>query len=703
MLDSRVSVDSVVVGPLALPDSRTNRALTRVAFVLFRLLRRTNLKHFVRDIVFVCLSFKMRFRLTMWFRHNFQHGGLDRHFVFFCGPFLSKHLHWIFSSSFSAQYSNEIAFYLLQSGYRREALTLFRKLDWRADNPLIARALEGTGVVGDGYSMDLLTQIHGLDWTSIVAKSWELRDFVRMMLEHRNFQYEERTFRGHVDFDGVPDDIPAEQYIPYFFRDREVVERLLRELGLSDRAGIMPSLDTAGRYWEHFPAYQPERALSLDLYVWYAYRHLLLRTYHNGEGNLVPLVYRRYMDTQRRMRRALPKPSRALKRVLDGIGVELPEVRLLSPDWSALIGHNGHLNVHLMMRKMGWWKGSPVLLGYRERIANKTFLSLFEKLCPTLILGEQDVPEGAWFELASLTPFIGDSHQAFEFEDGRTMYWNDAGAMALQQWEREGRGFPLREIYDEKMRSDDSTETLYQSLRQKWGMGSGDWHVCLHMRDAEARGETLGVGESIRSSTIGNYLEAVRHITAMGGWVIRMGGRKAPPLPEMPRVIDYARSPDQVPELDIHLVRRARAFIGTTSGFAYVASSFGIPTSMVNALSSVGLLWSKDTRFALKPVHTRDGRMLSLGDVTSEKWRWAFPTYETVKSAGLVVGESSADEILETTKEVLDLSSGNKPTIQPVDDAWEKFLHIPGFFGNSRPSRYFLEKYSTSLLANTDS
>jgi hypothetical protein len=74
-----------------------------------------------------------------------------------------------------------------------------------------------------------------------------------------------------------------------------------------------------------------------------------------------------------------------------------------------------------------------------------------------------------------------------------------------------------------------------------------------------------------------------------------------------------------------------------------------------------------------------------------------------VKSAGLVVGESSPDEILETTKEVLDLSSGSKPTIQPVDDSWEKCINIPGFFGNSRPSRYFLEKYSTSLLADIES
>ncbi|MDB5609272.1 MAG: uncharacterized protein JWP25_6172, partial [Bradyrhizobium sp.] len=656
--------------------------------------------HFIRNIVFTCLPFKARFQITVLFRHLFEHGALDRHFLFFCGPFLTHHLEWILNSSFSRRYSSEIAFYLLLCGYRTEALTLFRRLEWRRADHLIGLALEGSGMVGNGYSMDLLTQIHDLDWAKIVNRAPEFRSFVRLMLEHRNFQYEERAFQGHIDSGNIPHDVPVEQYIPYFFRDREVIDRLMQDLNLSDQAGILKFLDEAGQYWERLPEHQPDRALCLDIYLFYAYRHLLLRTYHNGEGDRVPLVYRRCMDTQRRLRQSLPAPSAELKRVLDGIGVKLPDVRLLSPDWSALIGHNGHLNVHLMMRKMGWWQGSPVLLAYKDRIANKTFLSLFSELCPTLTLGE-NVPAGAWFELASLTPFMSDSHQAFEFDDGRTVYWNDAGAMALQKWEQEKRGFPLRDIYDARLRLDDRAETLFQSLRRKWRMGPDDWHVCLHMRDAEARGETLGVGESIRSTAMGNYLDTIRYITAMGGWVIRMGGRKAPPLPEMPRVIDYARSEDQAPEMDIHLVRRARMFIGTTSGFAYVASSFGIPTAMVNALSSVGLLWSEDTRFALKPVHTREGRMLSFGDVTSERWRWAFPTYETVTSAGLIVSESSSDEILETTKEVLDLSSGSKPTIAPVDDAWERCLNIPGFFGSSRPARYFLEKYSVSLMAET--
>jgi putative glycosyltransferase (TIGR04372 family) len=351
-----------------------------------------------------------------------------------------------------------------------------------------------------------------------------------------------------------------------------------------------------------------------------------------------------------------------------------------------------------MMRQMGWWKGSPLLLAYKDRIANKPFLSLFADICPTLTLNE-NVPDGVWYELASLIPFIGVSHQAFAFEDGRAMYWNDAGSQALKQWEGEGRGFPLRDIYDRRMLADGRTEQIYQNLRRKWGMTEGDWFVCLHVRDAKTRNDTEGAGESIRNASLETYLDAVRHITRCGGWVVRMGGRKVPPLPAMERVIDYARSDDKMPEMDIHLMRRARMFIGTTSGFAYVATSFGIPTAMVNALSSVGLLWSTDTRFALKPVHTADGQMLSLGEVTSEQYRWAYPTHESVANAGLVVSESSPDEILETVREVLDISDPLRPGPAPgVDDSWERYVQVPGFFGSSRPSRYFLEKYARELL-----
>jgi putative glycosyltransferase (TIGR04372 family) len=546
--------------------------------------------------------------------------------------------------------------------------------------------------------MELLTQVHTIKWSAIPRHLRVFEPLITQMLEHRNFSFEMRTFRGRQFDDPELFEAPLERFIAEFFCDKELINSLYTGLNLPRHDDLIASREKAGQYWERLPADHPQRPLLSEINLFYAYRELLLTTYHSGEGFHVPQVYLKLTETQQRLRRFLPAPSQNLKAFLYDRDIDLADVRLLSPDWSALIGHNGHLNVHLMMREMGWWTGKPLLLAYNDRIANKPFLSLFSDLCPTLTLNDNVAPD-IWYELASLTPLLGASHQAFAFEDGRAMYWNDAGSLALKQWESAGRGFPLRDIYDRRMLADDRIEQLYRELRRKWGMTDSDWFVCLHVRDARTRNDTEGVGESIRNASLETYLDAVRDIVARGGWVVRMGGRKVPPLPEMERVIDYARSEDQAPEMDIHLMRRARMFIGTTSGFAYVASSFGIPTAMVNALSSVGLLWSTDTRFAWKPVHTKDGRMLTLSDVTSERYRWAFPTHESVKRAGLVVSESSSDEILETVREVLEISDPSRQGPAPgIDDSWEQHVNVPGFFGSSRPSRYFAEKYARELF-----
>ena len=334
---------------------------------------------------------------------------------------------------------------------------------------------------------------------------------------------------------------------------------------------------------------------------------------------------------------------------------------MLSPDWSALIGHNGHLNVHLMMRKMGWWKGSPVLLAYKERIANKTFLSLFEKLCPTLTLGE-NVPEGAWYELASLTPFIGDSHQAFEFQDGRTMYWNDAGAMALQQWEREGRGFPLRDVYDEKMRS---TIAPRRSI-SRCGR-NGEWlpaigtsvSICAMLRRAARPSASVNRSE-VRRSGITWRPSAISPGWADGSSEWRPQSAAAAGDAAGDRLCTQSRSgagngyPSGAAGADVHrndlrlrlcrLELRHSDLDGECALLRRTAVVHGYPLCAQTRAH-------KGRANAV--VERRHVGAMALG----------FPTYETVPSAGLVVGESSADEILETTKEVLDLSSGNKPQV----------------------------------------
>jgi len=552
-------------------------------------------------------------------------------------------------------------------------------------------------LTGHGSLMEVVAKLHKINWTKYPAAKLSNKFFItRMMIEHRNYEYERRLLTSKPELKENPDNLPIEHYCALFFRDQNVALSLASELKL-DKAVFQKIHDLAsqGYYFNLTPATPLEAPIIADINLFYAYRNLALKTYHSGEGHLIPTVTHNLGLVQKRLLPSLPKPSKPLKKLLDQLQIELPEVKLLSPDWSALIGHNGHLNVHLMMRKMGWWTGSPLLLAYKDRIANQPFLSLFDELCPTLTLGE-NISTPLWCELASLTPFLGVSHQLFQFEDGRAMYWNDAGSMALQEWENQDRGFPLRDIYDKRYNTDE-TQQKFSSLLKKWGLQTSDWYVCLHMRDGQTRGEKEGAGESIRNTAIENYMDAIQFITGQGGWVIRMGSNKAPKLPAMPHVIDYAHSADQAPLMDLHLVRKARLFIGTTSGFAYVASSFGIPTAMVNAISSIGLLWSKDTRFALKPIQTREGRLLSQREVISEKWRWAYPTHESLSQAGLSVRENTPDEILETVKEVLAITS-NTCTSSPLLKTWQACLPLPAFYASALPSSYFLEKYADSFL-----
>ncbi len=659
----------------------------------------------LKDLIFALLTFRQAFMVALVFHRYAHRNEFDRQFRYFCGPDIEKEMQWVLTRGHSGQYCNELILFLLMCEKEKRVLELFPRIDWdRVDDEFMEAIGKLTKKLTSGYFMELLAQAHTINWTAL--RPQDLRRFaelIKIMLEHRNFRFEQMSFEGRQydarrDGDPEPFEAPLDRYVPDFFCDKELIETLVTQLGLPRHDDILAAREDRGQYWERFPADHPQRKVLSEINLFYAYRHLLLTTYHSGEGFHVPQVYTKLTETQKRLRRHLPAPSPELKALLKKLDTDLSDVRLLSPDWSALIGHNGHLNVHLMMREMGWWQGQPLLLAYKDRIANKPFLSLFSEICPTLTLGE-NVTAGVWHELASLTPFIGDSHQAFRFEDGRAVYWNDAGSLALKQWESRQRSFPLRDIYDRRLLSDNRVEQTYQDYRRKWGMADGDWFVCLHVRDAQTRNDTEGVGESIRNASLASYLDAVRHITECGGWVVRMGGRKVPPFPQMERVVDYARSDDAFPEMDIHLMRRARMFIGTTSGFAYVASSFGIPTAMVNALSSIGLLWSTDTRFALKPVHRADGQMLSLSEWTSEEYRWAYPTHESMARAKLVVSESSSDEILEAVREVLEISDPRRKGPAPgVDGKWERHVQVPGFFGSSRPSRYFLEKYAQDLL-----
>jgi len=428
------------------------------------------------------------------------------------------------------------------------------------------------------------------------------------------------------------------------------------------------------------------------------------RVIHVGRGEVGTKLYGRALDAQRQLRdRGPPKLSPALGALLDELGASLHDLWLIPEEWSTQIGHLGMLDILLRMRDLGWWSGMAILVVRPGQIANPAFFHLFDGAGKLVVLGDM-LSEQLGDELLSLQRWYGLNFNAFPLPDGNVVPWQDAGALAMQVWEQQGRGHPLRNAYDRIYGGAGPVNDAFQRLRDRFGMKQDDWYVCLHTRDAAHYLEFSGTGQTHRNAPIEASLDAIRFITAQGGWVIKLGGPRSPKLPPIERTIDYALSDLRSDLMDIHLIRHARAFIGTTSGLTNVAVSFGIPSAIVNAISTDAQLWNSNVRFAPKPVRV-DGAMLTQWQLTSSPWRWRLFDAAVLGRSGGHPSNNSSDEILETVKEVHALAIGRSGEFEaqyPTDQLlsqWRAQLGEPYYYGASRPSLYYLKKYAREFLA----
>ncbi|XUM22108.1 TIGR04372 family glycosyltransferase [Bradyrhizobium oligotrophicum S58] len=424
------------------------------------------------------------------------------------------------------------------------------------------------------------------------------------------------------------------------------------------------------------------------------------RVMHVGRGEIAIRLYERALDAQQELRASPPPLSDELKRLLDRLGVTFATLRLIPEEWATQIGHLGMLDILFRMRELGWWSGEALIVVRPDRIANAVFFKLFESFGKVVVIGET-VSERLGEELLSLQRWCGLNFNAFRLPDGRVVPWQDAGAIAIEQWEREGRGHPLRDAYD---RSAATAAAHFDAFRSRYGMKPDDWYVCLHTRDAAHYFEFMGTGQTHRNAPIETSLDAIRLITSRGGWVIKLGGPNSPRLPPMARTIDYALGEFRSEPMDIHLIRHAHAFIGTTSGLTNVAVSFGIPCAIVNAITTDAQLWNSNVRFALKPVRLADGTVLTQHQLTTSPWRWRVFDAAVLGRSGAHPETNSADDIRHTADEVLAIADGRLAEFEGDHDGarllsrWRRALGVPYYYGTSRPSLGFLANHETELL-----
>ncbi len=242
--------------------------------------------------------------------------------------------------------------------------------------------------------------------------------------------------------------------------------------------------------------------------------------------------------------------------------------------------------------------------------------------------------------------------------------------------------------------------TVGQKMLRSWGMRDDDWFVVLHCRETGYDGQTV---HNFRNAAIQDFLPAVAEITARGGWVVRLGDPSMAPLPPLPRVIDYARSPDKSEQMDVFLCASSRFLLGTSSGLSMLVSVFGVPCALTNnAPMSVTLHYAPCDLGIPKLVRSRrNGRIWTMPEVFNSpvsNYRLAH-LYE---QDGLDVIDNTPEEILELCREMLERVEG-RWSATPDDERLQqsfKSLFRPGHYtygSLTRCGRDFLRRHQNLL------
>jgi len=129
------------------------------------------------------------------------------------------------------------------------------------------------------------------------------------------------------------------------------------------------------------------------------------------------------------------------------------------------------------------------------------------------------------------------------------------------------------------------------------------WFVTMH-----ARTPVFKNAEAFRDVEIEAFMDAERLVIDDGGWVVRIGSAKEPPMPIMKGLIDYTQSPRMSAQMDIFLMAGASLFLGSGSGPATIAEAFGVPLVLTNYLPTATLYQSRRTLFIPRLMQYLDGK-----------------------------------------------------------------------------------------------
>ncbi len=370
------------------------------------------------------------------------------------------------------------------------------------------------------------------------------------------------------------------------------------------------------------------------------------------------------------------------------LGLIASQIRFLDDIWVGAFGHLAELDYPIKLGILEGRARDDTILYIRPtaKVANRFLL---EQWRPHLKLVEQeaDLP----LPLESLQTLCFDFRGPL-LADGTTEHYWKAAADVYRRWHAENRKPILTLPADVDRRGRLALKSV--------GIPEDAWFVTLHVREATSKNLHASLHNVLNASIV-DYLPSINEITKRGGWVIRIGDPAMTPLQAMPNVLDYCHSSIKSDWMDIYLLARARFFIGTSSGPAYVPQDFDVPCVLTNWWPPAQRPWHPQDIFVPKLYRQRNGSLLSLSRSLGEPFGYCNSVTYLRERYGVIIEDNSSHDIHAATCEMLErLDETARYSVEDKDlqIRADEIYRLNDGHGMASVSRDFLRKYGLTFL-----
>lgn len=215
--------------------------------------------------------------------------------------------------------------------------------------------------------------------------------------------------------------------------------------------------------------------------------------------------------------------------------------------------------------------------------------------------------------------------------------------------------------------------------------------IILHVRD-----ESFLSTSYLRNASFENYFSTIKYLLDNGYFVIRLTHSKS-------KILKFTDSYKELNTDDsfnqffqYYLISKCKGLMCCSSGPASLGALLNAPILQINIFSYSTYATKKNDVYLLKKVKNKDNELSSYIDLFKMDFFYKYAvSLARMNQKGYVAIENTEDEILEATKEFIELNNNNFHNMNDDQKSFTQNIPKKSGFGyvESRISSYFQKKY----------